>query len=323
MEARYYDLPFGITTIDTGLVRPGFAASHLIVEDGQVAFVDVGTSSTAPILLEVLRRKQIPRENVRYLMVTHVHLDHAGGAGTLLHDLPNAQVVVHPQGARHLISPSRLIAGATALYGEERMQTVFGNVVPVPEERVIKVEHESYLDLNGRQFLFLDSPGHARHHYCVVDERSQGIFSGDTFGSSYRKFDTPKGNFIFPATAPVQFEPDKMHASIDQLMKYHPTSVYLAHFGQVTDVPRLADELHKCIDRFVELAQGVEAHGQERHKELMYNIKNLLVSRLKSHGCKLTREEILTFLEPDLKLNVLGLEVWLNRLQKHQKKENL
>jgi len=320
MKVRCYDLPFGITTIDTSFVRPGFAASHLIEEDGQAAFVDVGPSSTLRTLLEVLHRKQIPRESVRYLMVTHVHLDHSGGVGKLINDLPNAQVVVHPKGARHLISPDRLIAGATAVYGEEIMQTLFGEIVPVPEERVLRAEHESCLDLNGRQLLFLNTPGHARHHYCVFDERSQGIFSGDSFGLSYREFDTAQGHFIFPATAPVQFEPDEMQASIDQLMKYQPTSLYLAHFGRVTDIPRLADDLNKWIDQFVELARAVKTHGQERHHELLRNVEKLLLIRLKSHGCEFDREQILAFLGMDLKLDVLGLEVWLDRVRKHQKK---
>ena len=115
MEVQYYDLPFGITTIDTGLVRPGFTASHLLVEDGQAAFVDVGPASTLPVLLEVLSSKQIPQKNVRYVLVTYVHLDHAGAAGKLLRELPNAQVVVHPKGALPLIAPDRLIKGATAV----------------------------------------------------------------------------------------------------------------------------------------------------------------------------------------------------------------
>jgi glyoxylase-like metal-dependent hydrolase (beta-lactamase superfamily II) len=318
MEPRYYDLPFGITTIDTGLVRPGFTASHLIVEDGQAAFVDVGPATTLPVLLEVLRQKQIPQENVQYLMVTHVHLDHAGGAGKLIRELPNAQVVVHPKGARHLVSPERLIAGATAVYGEEIMHTLIGEIVPVPEERIIQAEHEFCLDLNGRQLLFLDTPGHARHHYCIVDERSQGIFSGDTFGLSYREFDTAQGHFIFPATAPVQFEPDKLHASIDLLMKYQPTSMYLTHFGRVTGVSRLADDLHEWIDQLVEFGREVKTSGQARYHDLSQNIEHLMLIRLRSHGCELNRDQMRTVLEPDLKLNVLGLEVWLDRIQKHK-----
>ena len=311
---------FGITTIDTGLVRPGFTASYLIVEDGLAAFVDVGPAATLPVLLEVLSSKQIPRENVRYVLVTHVHLDHAGAAGKLLRELPNAQVVVHPKGARHLISPERLIAQATAVYGADILHTLFGEMAPVPEERVIHAKHEFRLALNGRPLLFLDTPGHARHHYCVFDERSQGIFSGDTFGLSFREFDTDRGQFIFPTTSPVQFEPDELHASLDLLMKYQPTSLYLAHFGRVTDVPRLADDLHHGIDQLVELARGITISGPERRHELIRQIEQLLLMRLQAHGCTLEREQILALFRPDIDLDVRGLEVWLDRIQKHQEK---
>jgi glyoxylase-like metal-dependent hydrolase (beta-lactamase superfamily II) len=316
MEAYYIDLPFGITTIDTGFIRPGFTASHLIVENGQAAFVDVGPTATLPVLLAVLQQKQIPREDVRYAIVTHVHLDHAGGAGKLLRELPNAQLVVHPNGARHVIAPQRLIAGATAVYGAETMQTLFGDMLPVPENRVIQARHEWSLDLNGRRLLFLHTAGHARHHICVVDERSQGIFTGDTFGLSYREFDTVQGPFILPATAPVQFEPDELHASIDLLLSYHPTSLYLTHFGLVTDVTRLAKDLHEWIAQLVELAQGVKTSGPERHQDLMHQVEDVLMKRLQAHEYSRAREHVLALLKTDLELDVQGLEVWLDRKQK-------
>jgi len=312
----YQDFPNGITTIDLGFVRPGFTASHLLVENGQAALVDVGPTATLPVLFEVLQQKQIRREDVRYVIVTHVHLDHAGGAGNLLRELPNAQLVVHPNGARHLIAPQRLIAGATAVYGADVMNTVFGEMLPVPENRIIQTEHEGVLELNGRRLLFLHTAGHARHHICVVDERSQGIFTGDTFGLSYREFDTIRGPFILPATAPVQFEPDELHASIDLLLSYRPTSLYLTHFGRVTDVTRLAKDLHEWIAQLVELAQGVKTSGPERHQDLMLQVEDVLMKRLQAHGYSRARKHVLALLKTDLELNVQGLEVWLDRKQK-------
>ena len=168
--------------------------------------------------------------------------------------------------------------------------------------------------------MFLVSPGHARHLYCVFDVCSQGIFSGDTFGLSYREFDTDRGPFIFPATAPVQFEPDELHASIDQLLQYHPISIYLTHFGRVMDVPRLADDLHHCIDQLVALARSITTSGPERHHELMGQIEQLLLTRLQAHGCTMDREQMLALFRPDLDLDVWGLEVWLDRVQKHKEK---
>jgi glyoxylase-like metal-dependent hydrolase (beta-lactamase superfamily II) len=318
MNALYNELPSGISTIDTGLLRPRFAASYLIQEGEEAAFLDVGPANALPTLLDVLRQKQIAPQQVKYILVTHVHLDHAGAAGHLLHHLPEAQLVVHTKGAKHLIDPQRLIAGATAVYGEELMRRLFGEMLPAPAERVIKAGPNFTLDLHGRPLLFLHTSGHARHHYCVVDERSQGIFAGDTFGLSYREFDTDRGAFIFPTTSPVQFEPEALHASIDQLLSYHPQVMYLSHFGHVTEVARLADDLHHWIDQFVELASGIRVNGQERHDELYTQLAELLLHRLRSHGCQLGRERSLELLHPDLELNAQGLAVWLARREKKQ-----
>jgi glyoxylase-like metal-dependent hydrolase (beta-lactamase superfamily II) len=320
MEVHYHDMTHGITKIDTGFIRPGFTASHLVVEDDEAAFIDTGPTSTLPVLLNVLDQKQISRKNVTYVMVTHVHLDHAGGAGKLLQELPHAELVVHPKGARHLIDPERLIKGATAVYGDEAMHTLFGDIVPVSRDRVLEPEDGCCLQLGKRQLLIRHTPGHARHHYCVIDERSQGIFSGDTFGISYREFDTAQGHFIFPATAPTQFEPDKLHASIDLLMAYRPTSMYLTHFGQVTDVARLAENLHQWIDLFVDLAQNVQGDGEDRHQELVKQMQHLIETHLTSHvDGQLDLERSLNLLATDIALDAMGLEVWLARMQKHQR----
>ncbi|PIE33117.1 MBL fold metallo-hydrolase [candidate division KSB3 bacterium] len=308
------DLTCEITTIDTGFVRPGFDASHLIVEGGEAAFVDVGVSHSVPVLREALKQHQVAPENVKYLILTHIHLDHAGGAGVFLQELPNAQVVVHPKGARHLIKPERLIQGSMAVYGEERFRTYFGEVLPIPAERVIEAHHEDRLSLNGRELEFLDTPGHARHHVCVVDEKSRGIFTGDTFGLSYRDFDTLNGPFIFPATAPVHFDPENMHETIDLLISYQPKKMYLTHFGCVEGVSRLADEMHELIDLFAAVAQRVDGmNDEQRHLSLIEEITQLLVVRLKTHGCTLPEERITELLLTDITLNAQGLTVWLDR----------
>jgi len=314
---KYYDLPDGISTIDTGFLRPGFDASNLIVEGQEAAFVDVGTSHAVPVLREVLRQKNISPEDVKYIIVTHIHLDHAGGAGVFLKYLPNARIVVHPRGARHLISPERLVKGSIAVYGEKTFRSYFGDVVPIAQDRVIEATDECRLFLNGRELLFLDTPGHARHHICLVDEKSQGIFTGDTFGLSYREFDTIQGSFIFPATAPVHFDPEKMHETTDLLLSFQPQKMYLTHFGCVTNISKLADDLHERIDHYVALAQNVNRHNnKKRHQALLEAMEKFLCSQIQAHGCHLTKEQIMKVLNPDLMLNVQGLEVWLDRNRK-------
>lgn len=311
-DSRFQDLPYGITTIDAGYERPRLAASHLIVEDGLAAFVDVGTTHSVPTLLEALNRKGIPRENVAYVMVTHVHLDHAGGAGELMRHLPNARLVVHPRGARHMIDPGKLIAGVAAVYGADQMQARFGEVVPVPAERVIEAGDEFAVDLNGRRLLCLDTPGHARHHYCVWDEKSKGFFTGDTFGISYREFDVDGRAFIFTTTTPVQFDPPALHASIDRMMSYQPERMYLTHYGCVTDPERLARELHEQIDLYVAVAREAADAGEARHQRMKEGLAEIMLSRLAAHGCTMEREQILALLAMDLELNAQGLGCWLD-----------
>ncbi len=312
-QIKYQDLPFGITTIDTGFLCPGFAASHLIVEGESAAFVDVGTSRSTSILLESLRSKGIPKANVVYVIVTHIHLDHAGGAGDLLRHLPNAKFVVHPYGMKHMADPEKLIAGATAVYGEEKMKSDYGEIIPIPQERIIEANDMSSLDLNGRELLFLDTPGHAGHHCCIVDEKSQGVFTGDTFGLSYKAFDTEKGAFIFPTTSPAKFNPEAMHHSIDKIMRFNPQNLYLTHYGRVTDGSRLADFLHQRLDQFVALALQVANEGEQRHTLIVKGIEQILLADLKDHGYGISAGKTPELLNVDIELNAQGLGVWLDK----------
>lgn len=305
------DIGHGISTIDTGYCRPGFDASHLIVAHGQAALVDVGTAHSVPRILQVLHDKGIARHDVRYLMVTHVHLDHAGGAGALLQYLPAAQLVVHPRGAPHMIDPAKLIAGATAVYGEERFRSLYGDIVPVAAGRVLTAPDNFELTLNGRALVFVDTPGHARHHYCIWDARSRGVFCGDTFGLSYREFDTQHGPFIFPTTTPVQFDAEALHASIDRLLGFNPERMYLTHYGCVEDIPRLAAQLHRMIDDFVDVARAVAGMAEHRQVALVAGLREILLNALQAHDCRLPRQRVVDLLALDLELNAQGLEIYL------------
>jgi glyoxylase-like metal-dependent hydrolase (beta-lactamase superfamily II) len=250
---------------------------------------------------------------VDYVIPTHVHLDHAGGAGELLRHLPNARLVIHPRGARHMVDPSRLNAGATAVYGEDQMERLFGRVVPVPPERVLEAGDGDEVHFNGRPLRFLDTPGHARHHFCVVDEVGDGIFTGDTFGLSYRWFDTARGPFVLPTTTPVQFEPEALHASVDRLVAEGLGYMYLTHYSRVGDLARLQGDMHELIDRYVEMARTHADAGESRHGILCEEMMQLMLRRLRDHGCSLSETEIRELLGPDVDLNVQGLEVWLDK----------
>ena len=306
------DYADGISAIDTGFFRPRFDASHLIVENGRAAFVDVGTNHSVPRLLGALQQKNLGVDAVDWVILTHVHLDHAGGAGALMRELPNARAVLHPRGVRHMVDPSQLIAGATAVYGVEEIERSYGTLVPIRAERIVTANDGHVVELAGRELACIDTPGHARHHFSVWDARSRAFFPGDTFGLSYREFDTERGAFILPTTTPVQFEPKALKASIELMLSYHPQQMFLTHYSRVTDVPRLARDLYEQIDAMVETAL---AHGadENRHVHIMDDLANLYVSRARVHGCAQTPAQVRELLAMDIELNAQGLEVWLNK----------
>ena len=302
----------GIHTIDTAFQRDHFDAAYLIVQDGRGAFVDCGTTHSLPNLLACIAQAGLAPADIDWLIVTHVHLDHAGGAGALMQQLPNAKLVVHPRGAQHMIDPTRLIAGATAVYGEAEIARSYGQIVPVPAERVVVAEDGHRVLLAGRELVCVDTPGHARHHFCVWDAASRSWFTGDTFGLSYRELDHAGGAFIIPTSSPVQFEPEAMHASIERLMRESPEGMYLTHYGRVEDTSRLAKDLHEQIDAMVAIT--LRCNGEpERHRLLVDALGALYVARLRLQGSPLDAAVVLRVLAMDIELNAQGLACWLDR----------
>lgn len=301
----------GVVAIDTGYYREHVAASYLVEAASEVAFIEVGTNSSTPRLMEVLESRGWKPEDVRYVIVTHVHLDHAGGAGNLMQLLPNATLLVHPWGARHMIDPAKLEAGARAVYGDEVFDRVFGKLIPVADERVQVMEDGDVASLGERQFSFLDTPGHARHHFCVHDSQTNGWFTGDTFGLSYREFDTQNGAFIFPTTTPVQFDPPALKESINKMMNRRPDFMYLTHFGRVGDVEGLATALAEAIDQVVAFGEQYKDEDQ-RTQKIRTATMDWLLAGLRDHGVKLPDETCLELLGPDVELNTQGIEFWLD-----------
>ena len=306
----------GIHTIDTGFVRPQFDAAYLIVERGHAAFIDCGTAFSVPRMLAALDATGLTPADVDWLILTHVHLDHAGGAGALLTRLPNARLVVHPRGARHMIDPTQLWAGASAVYGEAVMEQTYGRLTPVPAARVLEAPDDGSIDLAGRPLRCLATPGHAKHHIAVYDARANVCFTGDVFGLSYRDFDTTAGPFILPTTSPVQFDPPALHASIERLLALHPQAMYLTHYGRVEDVERLAADLHAQIDAMVALAHAADGKP-DRHDLLVNTLTTLYATRAAAHGWPGGRAGLRELLQMDVELNAQGLGVWLD----HQRRQ--
>lgn len=303
--------PDGIIAVDTGYVKPRLAASHIILRDGRAAFVDTGTTRSLPKLLAGLEENNIPPDYVDYVFITHVHLDHAGGAGAIMQQLPNAKLVAHPRAAPHLAVPTKLVEATNAVYGEKNFRRLYGEIIPVPESRIRVVQDGERLLLGRSPLDFLHTPGHALHHYCIHDREANVLFTGDTFGVSYREFDTAKGAFIFPATTPTHFDPEQLHASIDRLLALNADAAYLTHYSRVENLESLAEDLHGDIVAFVEIARRC-AGRSNRVATMKRMMRAYLGARLDEHGFPddARRTE---WLKMDIDLNAKGLAAWLDR----------
>ena len=305
-------LEHGIQAIDTGFHRPHFDAAYLMIENGRAAFIDTGTTHSVPRLLEALVAAGLTTDSVDFVIATHVHLDHAGGVGWLMHHLPTARLVVHPRGAPHLIDPRLLTQSARGVYGDEEFERSYGQVIGVAAERVLETDDGMVLSLAGRPLTFIDTPGHARHHHCIWDEKSQGFFTGDTFGLSYREFDTEQGAWLLPTTTPIQFEPEALRASVQRMLAFEPACMYLTHFGRVTQVPRLGAQFLDQLEQVVQLGQSLRQHA-DRHAALKQGLLQIYIAAAARSGCRQTPAEVEALLALDIELNAQGMGIWLDR----------
>ena len=309
------EYPEGILAIDTGIVRDRMACCYLLEAQSQVAVIETGTNATVERILKVLQQRVWRAADVRYVIVTHVHLDHAGGAGLLMQSLPEAKFLVHPRGAPHMTDPSRLEASARSVYGDQVFDRIYGRLVPVDAGRLREMDDGERLALESRELRFMDTPGHARHHFCVHDSASNGWFSGDTFGLSYRELDTEKGPFIFPTTTPIEFDPEALKDSIEKLAATRPGWMYLTHYGRVGGILRLAESLLQGVDTLAEIARQHRG-SRQRTRDMARDMRTWLVAAAREHGVQLPEAALLELLELDIQLNTQGLEVWLQRLEK-------
>jgi len=309
---NYQILDWGITQIDTGFYRNEMAACYLIEDNNEVAIVETGIKSTVDRILAFLDEKSISLEQVKYVIPTHVHLDHAGGVGLLMQALPSAKLIIHPFGARHMIDPSKLQAGAIAVYGEDVFMQTYGNLIPVDESDIILADDSFQLKLGHRKLTFYDTPGHARHHFCIFDSLSRGIFTGDTFGLAYKELQYGNTPFIFPTTTPVQFDPEAMKTSIQRLAALSPKYLFLTHYGMVSFSDYLVNEMSELINGYVEIALRYK-DDENRQQLIADDLMTYIISHKQQQGIEFNEQLAQQVLVSDIKLNAQGLDVWLQK----------
>lgn len=293
-----------IRTIDCDYLHPQFAASFLMIEGEQALFVENNTAHSVPKLLEALRSAGRRPEDVRYVIITHVHLDHAGGSYALMKACPQAVLLAHPRAATHIIDPSKLVASARKVYGDQRFEELYGEIGPVPAERVRSMQDGEEIEFGTRRLKFIHTRGHANHHLVVYDSGSQSVFTGDSFGLAYPQL----GGLIFPSTSPTDFDPAEARLSLDKILGTGARLAYLTHFGVVEDLTGAATQLRGHLDFAEDLlrratASGLE--GAELQKFCLEPTRERFKRELSARG--IDRPESWKILDLDIELNAQGV----------------
>lgn len=311
MPAPLIDYHNGIFAFAAEGMRPLPTAIHLIENAGRAAFIDTANFKVMPRALAALDARGLGPEAVDYVILTHIHLDHAGGAGVMMEAFPKARLVVHPRGARHMIAPDKLMAGVEAVYGQERARRLYGGLRPVAAQRIIEARDNTVLRLGSRELLCIDAPGHARHHIAIVDRQTGGIFTGDSFGISYRELDVAGKPLIFPSSSPTQFDPDAMRRSIERVLAFDPEAVYLTHFSRVAPPAELGRGVLALLAQYVAIALAASP-DENPAARIREGLTALLLDAAHKHGCRLSDQKILGLWQLDLELNAQGLAFWLD-----------
>ncbi len=304
--AAFEELGRGVYCIDALYLEPRVASIYLLRDGDEAALVDTGTCHSLENVQATLRALDIDASQVRYVVPTHVHLDHAGGASAMMGAFEQATLLIHPRGARHMADPSRLVEGTVAVYGRERFEELYGRIDAIDERRMHIVEDGETISLGARELRFFDTPGHARHHFCIFDATSEGLFTGDTFGLSYDAMkQLPRG--LLPTTPPTQFEPAALRESIARLAELRPRRLYLTHFGAFEDPLAQVASFYRWIDAYVDLCERLAPAGEADERRLEDELSALVLDGL-SPGA--ARAQVAQVLAMDLHLNAQGLAYW-------------
>ena len=303
--ADFAALAHDIFCIDALYVKPRVASIYLLRQGDEVALIETGTCHSLANVLATLEALAIDPAQVKYVIPTHVHLDHAGGAGVMMQQFEQAQLIVHARGASHMIDPRRLVAGTIEVYGKDRFERLYGRIEPIAAERVIVAEDLAKFSLEQRELVFIDTPGHARHHFCIYDERSNGVFTGDTFGICYERMKAmPRG--LLPTTPPVQFDPPALRQSVARIMSFDPDRLYLTHYGELVDPGAQFESFNQWIDQYVSLCRQFDAASPDYETDLEQALMQLVMATLgDGHDAELQQA-----LRNDISLNAHGLAHW-------------
>lgn len=291
-----------------------------VIKENELTIVETSASPSIPYLLKGLKRLNIDPSDIKYIIVTHIHLDHAGGAGLFLENCPNAKVIVHPKGYRHLANPEKLIAGARAVYGSD-FDKLFNPILPIPEERLIAKADGDSLELSENCTLtFYDTPGHAKHHFSIYDPISNGVFTGDTTGVYYPELLDCDVELYLPTTSPSQYDPTAMLKSVNQLRKLKPDYIYFGHFGKSSNPNETFRQIEHWTPLFVTAGKKAFSQSSTRDfesltSEVTKNLFSVVNDYLESRNVPKSHK-VYEILDLDLKVCAMGIVDYLLKEEK-------
>lgn len=300
-----------IYTIDSHYGRDKMAAIYLIKDGNEAALVETANVHSLSYVKQALSGQKLDSGSVKYIFLTHIHLDHAGGAGAYMEEFPAARLVVHPKGVRHMVNPDKLEQSVIGVYGEEFVAKMYGKLKPVAEERIIAAADGQEIILGSRKIICRYTPGHANHHLAIFDTGANAVFTGDVFGVCYPELINHHGQrFIFPTTTPVNFDPELMHQSIDLIKSNNPDIFYPTHFGGVHNVAEYAGILHQMVDDFVSIALSCKT-AADVEAAICAKLDTYMWQQAEKFGVVLTRQEFQASVGLDNQISAQGLAYWL------------
>jgi glyoxylase-like metal-dependent hydrolase (beta-lactamase superfamily II) len=305
-----------IKTIDCKYLKNEFASAYLMIEKEEALFIDNNTNSAIPILLNSMKESNIKNEDIRYLIITHIHLDHAGATSSLIKLFPNATVLAHPKAAPHLISPKRIIEGATAVYGKDNFLKLYGEITEIPADRIRVINDGEIVKFGDRELKFIFTRGHANHHFVIHDSETNAIFTGDSFGISYPNMKESDNPFLIPSTTPTDFDALEAKISVQKILDTKADFAYLTHFDKWTNMQDGAEQLIEGIEKMEMIIQKLVSMNLDSEQQKVFTEKQISEFYKNKLNSKNISNQVLDFLREDIMINAMGINFTANRLKK-------
>ncbi|GEL08402.1 MBL fold metallo-hydrolase [Salisediminibacterium halotolerans] len=312
METAVYQLDshtFLIDGYDLNMAKR--TGSYVLTDPDSDRFtiIETGPSLSVPYIESGLKQLGLHTDQLDALIVTHVHLDHAGGAGLFVKDKPHVNVGVHPKGLKHLDNPDKLVKGARAVYGEE-FDRLFEPVVPIDNSQLFEAADGNSISVgSNRKLTVIETPGHAAHHIALFDSLTLTMFTGDTLGIRYPELEEQDAPCFLPSTSPNQFDPEQMKASLAKIKTYHPERIAFGHFGVTDHLQRVEEELTRWLKIYTSLGKNCYQNGMTLEK-FTEELQETVMAELAGYQVSGNTKRMIAL---DIQISAMGVYDWIRK----------